>query len=204
MELKYIGFFILIIILLIYFLYNRSFTESFSNINVNYNRLYNYVPKNTKTQDDGKYFLFATNKSMMSGVNPLIFGTYTDYLTWYNTNTSDTLGNNILKPIFTDKNQKELIEGFKKEGFKINGAIGFDENHQLILKPEESKRYAKSGALICPKCKKGEVIKGSSSYGCSAYKDGCDYRYTFDAIRSNASGKTMTKELVEELLIKGM
>jgi DNA topoisomerase-3 len=102
------------------------------------------------------------------------------------------------------KGETVVLKGFKKEDSKINGAIGFDENHQLILKPEESKRYAKSGALICPKCKKGEVIKGSASYGCSAYKDGCDYRYTFDAIRSNAVGKTMTKELVEELLIKGM
>ena len=113
------------------------------------------------------------------------------------------VSNNQFKRLLS-KGETLVLKGFKKEGAKINGAIMFDENHQLILKPEESKRYAKSGALICPKCKKGEIIKGSSSYGCSNYKNGCDYRYTFEAVRSNAEGQTITKTLVEELLLKGM
>ncbi len=102
------------------------------------------------------------------------------------------------------KGSTVLLKGFKKDGVKTNGFVTFGQHSELILRPEEVQIHAKSGALICPKCRKGEVIKGSSSYGCSEYKTGCDYRYTFDAIRTNAIGQTLTKELVEKLLIKGM
>lgn len=102
------------------------------------------------------------------------------------------------------KGDTVLLKGFKKDGEKVNGSVAFDQNYELHLNLEKEKTHTKSGSLICPKCKKGEIIKGSTSYGCSAYKEGCDYRYTFDAIRSNAVGKEMTKQLVEQLLIKGM
>ncbi|MEI6866837.1 DNA topoisomerase 3 [Flavicella sp.] len=97
-----------------------------------------------------------------------------------------------------------LLKGFKQGGIKINATVAFNDEFELLIKPEKVKTHSKSGALICPKCKKGEVIKGSASYGCSAYKTGCNFRYTFDTIRANAQGKTMTKELVEQLLQKGI
>jgi DNA topoisomerase-3 len=31
----------------------------------------------------------------------------------------------------------------------------------------------------CPKCKKGHIIKGKTAYGCSRWKEGCDYRQAF-------------------------
>ena len=31
----------------------------------------------------------------------------------------------------------------------------------------------------CPKCGKGKVIKGNTAYGCSRWKEGCDYRVFF-------------------------
>ncbi|MDC9724121.1 MAG: DNA topoisomerase 3 [Urechidicola sp.] len=31
----------------------------------------------------------------------------------------------------------------------------------------------------CPKCKEGYLLKGSSAYGCSAYKSGCDFTLPF-------------------------
>lgn len=102
------------------------------------------------------------------------------------------------------KGETVVLKGFKKENKKVNGTISYDEGFNLILNIEQAKTHSKSGALLCPICKKGEVIRGSSSYGCSEYKSGCDFRYTFEAIRTNASGKEMTKELVESLLLKGM
>ena len=95
-----------------------------------------------------------------------------------------------------------VLKGFKKEGEKINGSVTFDQNFDLILESEAIKTHAASGALICPKCKKGEVIKGSTSYGCSEYKSGCDFRYTFEAIRENAAGQPLSKKLVEQILSK--
>ncbi len=29
---------------------------------------------------------------------------------------------------------------------------------------------------VCPKCKKGHIIKGKTAYGCSRWKEGCDFR----------------------------
>lgn len=35
---------------------------------------------------------------------------------------------------------------------------------------------------ICPKCGKGTILKGHSAYGCSEWKNGCDYRVGFDSV----------------------
>ena len=34
-------------------------------------------------------------------------------------------------------------------------------------------------SILCPKCKKGHIIKGKSAYGCSEYKSGCDFKIPF-------------------------
>ena len=52
----------------------------------------------------------------------------------------------------------------------------------------------------CPKCKKGTIIKGKTAYGCSAYKTGCDFRYSYDDIRAKANGQPLTKALVFKIL----
>ncbi|MFK7798374.1 MAG: DNA topoisomerase 3 [Aureispira sp.] len=50
----------------------------------------------------------------------------------------------------------------------------------------------------CPKCQQGQLLKGSSSYGCSAYKTGCNFRLPF-AIKS----KTISNNQWLRLLQKG-
>ncbi|PKH66091.1 DNA topoisomerase III [Flavobacterium sp. ALD4] len=47
----------------------------------------------------------------------------------------------------------------------------------------EKKKVAGIASEVCPKCKKGMLIKGKSAYGCSNYKAGCDFvlPYTFAA-----------------------
>ena len=34
--------------------------------------------------------------------------------------------------------------------------------------------------LPCPKCKQGHIIKGKTAYGCSRWKEGCDWRMPFE------------------------
>jgi len=53
---------------------------------------------------------------------------------------------------------------------------------------------------LCPKCKKGTVLKGKTAYGCSHYKSGCDFLFSFDDIRKKAGDKSLTKELVLSIL----
>jgi DNA topoisomerase-3 len=47
----------------------------------------------------------------------------------------------------------------------------------------EKKKVVGIAAEVCPKCKKGTLMKGKSAYGCSNYKAGCDFvlPYTFAA-----------------------
>ena len=33
---------------------------------------------------------------------------------------------------------------------------------------------------VCPKCKKGRIMKGKTAYGCSRWKEGCDFRAPFE------------------------
>ena len=40
------------------------------------------------------------------------------------------------------------------------------------------KRIVRAGS-ICPQCGQGKVIKGHTAYGCSRWKEGCDWRKPF-------------------------
>jgi DNA topoisomerase-3 len=56
----------------------------------------------------------------------------------------------------------------------------------------------------CPKCQKGQILKGTTAYGCSRWQEGCDFKFLFETLREKAVGKTLTKELVLEILQKGV
>ncbi|MDY0779636.1 DNA topoisomerase 3 [Tenacibaculum sp. IB213877] len=93
------------------------------------------------------------------------------------------------------------LKGFKQHNDKVEGLIRFDDNFNLKL--EEKKTKVKKeipDTLACPKCKKGTVLKGKSAYGCSEYKNGCDFVFTFDHIKKIANGKPLTKEFVYKIL----
>ncbi len=92
------------------------------------------------------------------------------------------------------------LKGFKSDSGTVEGLLRFDENFKLKLEPKKTSAKAKSNELICPKCKKGTIIKGKTAYGCSAYKSGCDFKMTFEAVRAKINGKTPTKALVHEIL----
>ena len=99
------------------------------------------------------------------------------------------------------------LKGFQTAEGKVNGILVFDTDYKLILKKKKAKsteNTSKEETLICPKCKKGTILKGKTAYGCSAYAEGCDFRYAFDAIRSKAKGKELTKELVFQIISAGL
>jgi len=90
------------------------------------------------------------------------------------------------------------LKGFITETGKAEGLLRFDEQFKLVLEEKKTKLTDKkpTDPLVCPKCKKGTIIKGKSAYGCSAYKNGCDFVFKFDKIRALAEGKELTKKLV--------
>lgn len=96
------------------------------------------------------------------------------------------------------------LKGFKTSSGSKEGLIRFDDEFQLLLEEKQlAKMMEKKGnsePILCPICKKGTVVKGKKAYGCSGYKAGCNFRYTFDAIRENANKKPLTAELVAALI----
>ena len=50
---------------------------------------------------------------------------------------------------------------------------------------------------VCPKCKKGEVVKGNKLWGCNAFRDGCDFRIPFEF-----TGKKLSDSMIKALCLK--
>ena len=91
--------------------------------------------------------------------------------------------------------------------------IRFDENFRLklerkhnIIKVETNKSIysntQQSEKISCPKCNNGKILKGKSAYGCSDYKKGCNFVFTFENIKRIANGRTLSKELVLDIISK--
>lgn len=103
-------------------------------------------------------------------------------------------------------NMKQMVDALvyevRSEPIKANITSEKMETQKRV-KPQKSKKTLKStipDVITCPKCKNGTVIKGKTAYGCSAYKSGCDFRYSFDSIRKEANGSKLTKEFVYKVL----
>ena len=99
-----------------------------------------------------------------------------------------------------DKGCTTNLKGFKIATGAVEGLIRFDENFSLKLEAKKVATAAASEKINCPKCKTGTVLKGKTGYGCSAYKAGCNFVFTFDNIKKIANGKPLTRELVLEII----
>jgi DNA topoisomerase-3 len=92
------------------------------------------------------------------------------------------------------------LKDFKTDVGTVEGLLRFDENFKLVLEPKKTLAKALPDELICPKCKKGTVLKGKTAYGCSNYKLGCDFKVPFDVVRAKLKDQKPTKELVYTIL----
>lgn len=50
----------------------------------------------------------------------------------------------------------------------------------------------------CPKCRKGNIIEGKKGFGCTRWKEGCDF-----VLWKKVAGKRLTKKNIQDLLEKG-
>ena len=106
-----------------------------------------------------------------------------------------------------DKNCTTNLKGFVLNDKKVEGLIRFDDDFNLKLepkkeleKPQKNTDTSSVSKIPCPKCKTGTVLKGKTAYGCSNYKNGCDFIFTFENIKKIANGKPLTKDLVLEII----
>ncbi len=98
-----------------------------------------------------------------------------------------------------DKGATVNLKGFKNGSEKVDGSVVFSDVFELVLKPKTPKKIIPD-SIICPKCKSGTIIKGKTAYGCSNYKNNCDYKVLFSFIKAAAKGKPLTKTFVFNIL----
>ena len=104
-----------------------------------------------------------------------------------------------------DKGCTTNLKGFKTDAGSTEGLIRFDDSFTLKLEPKKQPISAEvveksSDKIVCPKCKKGFILKGKTAYGCSDYKTGCNFVFTFANIKKMANGRPLTKELVLKII----
>jgi DNA topoisomerase-3 len=105
-----------------------------------------------------------------------------------------------------EKGSTTNLKGFKTESGTVEGRLQFDENFNIQLEPKNKEIASSqaprkdSGKISCPKCQKGTILKGKTAYGCSEYKQGCDFVFPFEKVRKMAAGRPLTKELVLEII----
>ncbi len=98
------------------------------------------------------------------------------------------------------------LKGFKERDQSIEGLIRFDDEFKLVLEPKKDSvssiitKAEDPNIISCPKCSNGKILKGKTAYGCSNFKSGCTFVYSFDMLREKAKGNPITKELVYKLL----
>jgi DNA topoisomerase-3 len=90
------------------------------------------------------------------------------------------------------KGKTALIKGVEIDGNKADGFITFDDNYDLRFE------VAQEEAMVCPKCKTGEIIKGNSAWGCANYKSGCRFVVPFQWM-----GKSLIQSHLNQLITKG-
>jgi len=97
------------------------------------------------------------------------------------------------------KGETVHLKGFNLNEQKVDGKLKLTADSQLEFIEKESEKKVQKDPL-CPKCRKGTILKGSKAYGCSDFKKGCDFVFPFDKLRSLAQGKTLTKDLVFSII----
>mgnify|MGYP003576068329 CR=1 FL=1 len=96
------------------------------------------------------------------------------------------------------KGKTPVIKGFQdEEGSSFNALLKLDSNKQVVLEKVE-KTPEKDPFATCPRCQQGSMLKGRSAYGCSRFRDGCQFVVPFEM-----GGKQLTDKQISTLLTKG-
>ncbi|MRJ11581.1 type IA DNA topoisomerase [Ornithobacterium rhinotracheale] len=124
-------------------------------------------------------------------------------LNYYNT-IKDLQVSNIANTAILEKQLKDIQEEKITENEfyqKLNDYVSNIVNDIFSLqnKTITNTKQTKKALGTCPKCKKGNIIEGKKGYGCSEWKQGCDF-----VIWKQIAGKKITENNVKDLIEKGI
>lgn len=107
---------------------------------------------------------------------------------------SDNSGRSI-----TIEDVKEEKKDNKKEAKKKESASDGENAEKKPRKP----RAKKEKPLFCPVCGKGSILRGKTAYGCSEYKNGCNFRMNYDTYGEGLSDAELAKIIKNIRVDKG-
>lgn len=79
------------------------------------------------------------------------------------------------------------VKEFKKELFEMVNLLVHEVKHQPVEKMP----------TICPKCSKGNIIRGKSAWGCSDWNNGCKFTLSFKFKNIQLSSRDMESLILE-------
>lgn len=98
------------------------------------------------------------------------------------------------------KNMKRMVDALVYEVRSETQRANISQ--EAVIKNRTAKATVKKQAGItaevCPKCKNGQLLKGKTAYGCSAYKAGCNFVLPF-----TFANKKISEKQIIRLLQKG-
>ncbi|MBC6699235.1 type IA DNA topoisomerase [Hymenobacter puniceus] len=100
------------------------------------------------------------------------------------------------------KGRTPVMKGFVDDmGQKFDAAIRLTPARTLeLVRAAESKPTTPQdpGQIPCPVCRLGQMLRGKSAWGCSRFREDCQFRVPFEW-----GGKTLTDTQMNQLLRKG-
>lgn len=93
--------------------------------------------------------------------------------------------NQIVQQVLSDNSNRRVCVTMKED---LKKRIIQKSKTKAPQKAKDTKKESKEqsspatniAGTVCPQCKEGIIIKGKSAYGCSNWKNGCNYRIPFD------------------------
>ncbi len=103
------------------------------------------------------------------------------------------LVNQIVVNVFSDPSSRSITirEAVKEEPVKEKKE---KKPRKTRAKKEPAEKKEKEPVPlkpVCPRCKKGDILRGKTAYGCSAYKDGCTFRMEYSTYGEGLSDEQL-------------
>jgi len=100
------------------------------------------------------------------------------------------------------KGRTPVIKGYlDDQGQKFDAAVRLTaQNQPELVRAAESKPTTPTdpGQIPCPMCKLGTMLRGNAAWGCSRFREDCQFRAPFEW-----GGKTLSEVQMNQLLRKG-
>ncbi len=104
------------------------------------------------------------------------------------------------------KDKTANIKGFTINDKKADGYLEFDSNFNPKFIEETSekkeKKIKEKKPFTCPKCGKGQMLKGNSAYGCSRFREDCKFVIPFELLQKDYNTTKITAKLLKEIALQ--